>query len=66
MLVRRRPLMRAAMVGGTAYYAGRRMRNVARTREAVDELDRLWDLREQGLLSQDGFLARTRRVLGAP
>ena len=66
MLVRRRPLMRAAMVGGTAYYAGRRTRDAAQTGEAVDELDRLWDLREQGLLSQDEFLARTRRVLGAP
>ena len=66
MLVRRRPLMRAAMVGGTAFYAGRRTRNATYTREAVDELDRLWDLREQGLLSQDEFLARTRRVLGVP
>jgi hypothetical protein len=58
--------MRAAMVGGTAYYAGRRTRNDARTREAADELDRLWELRERGLLSQDEFLARTRRALGAP
>lgn len=65
MLVRRRPLMRAAMVGGTAYYAGRRARNAAYTREAVDELDRLWELRERGALSQDEFLARTRRLLGA-
>ena len=65
MLVRRRPLMRAAMVGGTAHYAGRRARNAAHTREAVDKLDRLWELREQGLLSQDEFLARTRSVLGA-
>ena len=65
MLVRRRPLMRAAMVGGTAYYAGRRRRNATYTREAVDELDRLWELRERGVLSQDEFLARMRRVLGA-
>ena len=63
MLGRRRPLMRSAMVGGTAFYAGRRLRNGARTREAVDELDRLWELRERGVLSQDEFLARTRRVL---
>jgi hypothetical protein len=54
------------MVGGTAYYAGRRRRNAAHTREAVDELDRLCELRERGELSQDEFLARTRRVLGAP
>ena len=66
MLVRRRPLMRTAMVGGTANYAGRRRRNAAHTREAVDELDRLCELRERGELSQDEFLARTRRVLGAP
>ena len=65
MLVRRRPLMRAAMVGGTAYYAGRRTRSAAPTREAVDELDRLWELRARGVLSQDEFLARTRRVLGS-
>ena len=65
MLVRRRPLMRAAMVGGTAYYAGRRARNAAHTREAVDELDRLWELRSRGVLSQDEFLARTRQVLEA-
>ena len=66
MLVRRRPLMRAAMVGGSAYYAGRRSRNATVTRDAVDELDRLWELRSRGVLSQDEFLARTRRVLGAP
>jgi hypothetical protein len=66
MLVRRRPLMRAAMVGGTAYYAGRRTRKAAPTPEAVDELDRLWELRARGVLSQDEFLARTRRVLGVP
>lgn len=66
MLVRRRPLMRAAMVGGTAYYAGRRTRSARPPAEAVDELDRLWELRTRGVLSQDEFLARTRRVLGAP
>ncbi len=65
MLARRRPLMRAAMVGGTAYYAGRRTRNATVTREAVDELDRLLELRARGVLSQDEFLVRTRRVLGA-
>ena len=63
MLGRRRPLMRSAMVGGTAYYAGRRPRNAARTGEAVDELDRLWEQRARGVLSHDEFLARTRRVL---
>ena len=66
MLLRRRPLMRTAMVGGTAYYAGRRRRNATHTREAVDELDRLWELRDRGELSQDEFLTRTRRVLGGP
>lgn len=66
MLVRRRPLMRAAMVGGTAYYTGRRARNATYAREAVDELDRLWELRSRGVLSQDEFLARTRRLLGVP
>jgi hypothetical protein len=66
MLVRRRPLMRAAMVGGSAYYAGRRARNATVTRDAVDELDRLWELRARGVLSQDEFLARTRRVLETP
>ena len=66
MLVRRRPLMRAAMVGGTAFYAGRRTRNATYTREAVDELDKLWELRARGVLSQDEFIARTRRVLEAP
>jgi Short C-terminal domain len=33
---RRRPLMRAAMVGGTAYYAGKRMEE-RREREAEQE-----------------------------
>lgn len=64
MLVRRRPLLRAAMVGGTAYYAGRRTRDAAQTGEAVAELDRLWELRARGALSQDEFLVRTRRVMG--
>ena len=66
MLVRRRPLMRAAMVGGTAYYAGRRTRSATPPAEAVDELDRLWELRARGVLSQDEFRAWTRRVMGAP
>ena len=63
MLGRRRPLMRAAMVGGTAHYASRRARNAAHRREAVDELDRLWELRERGVHSHDEVLARTRSVL---
>jgi Short C-terminal domain len=39
---RRRPLMRAAMVGGTAYYAGKRMQE-SRDREEEQEY-RLQDL----------------------
>lgn len=45
MLMRRRPLLRAAMVGGTAYYAGKK---VARgRRQEAEQNTQIFELRQQ-------------------
>jgi hypothetical protein len=97
--VRRRPLLRAAVVGGAAYHAGKRVqegRDADYERDArMDELEqqqamqqqaappaaapaaggitddtiaqiqKLGELKTQGLLTDDEFEAQKRKLLGA-
>jgi len=92
---RRRPLMRAAMVGGTAYYAGKRVQQgreadyerdariaeleqqqamtaqapasapaAGITDDAIQQLQKLGQLKEQGILTEDEFEEQKRKLLG--
>ena len=90
---RRRPLMRAAIVGGAAYHAGKRVQGGrdadaerdARldeveqqqaapppaapaaggiTDDAIDQIQKLGALKEQGLLTDEEFEAQKRKLLG--
>ena len=95
--VRRRPLMRAAVVGGVAYHAGKRtqegrdadyerdarmdeleqqqaMQQQAAaapppaggiTDDAIEQIQKLGALKEQGLITDDEFEAQKRKLLGA-
>jgi 3-keto-L-gulonate-6-phosphate decarboxylase len=85
---RRRPLMRAAMVGGVAYHAGRRVqegREDDAERDArlaqleaeqgaapaagginddtIEQLGKLGQLHEQGVLTDDEFAAQKQKLL---
>jgi len=95
--VRRRPLLRAAVVGGAAYHAGKRVQEGrdadyerdARmdeleqqqamqqqappaaapaggiTDDAIEQIQKLGQLKEQGLITDDEFEAQKRKLLGA-
>jgi len=94
--VRRRPLLRAAVVGGAAYHAGKRVQEGrdadyerdARmddleqqqamqqqqqaappaggiTDDAIEQIQKLGALKEQGLITDDEFEAQKRKLLGA-
>jgi 3-keto-L-gulonate-6-phosphate decarboxylase len=87
--VRRRPLMRAAVVGGVAYHAGKRaqegrdadeqeqqqaMQQQADaapapaggiTDDAIEQIQKLGELKEQGLITDDEFEAQKRKLLEA-
>jgi Short C-terminal domain len=85
--VRRRPLMRAAVVGGVAYHAGKRAqegRNADEqeqamqqqadaapapaggiTDDAIEQIQKLGELKEQGLITDDEFEAQKRKLLEA-
>jgi hypothetical protein len=97
MFVRRRPLMRAAMVGGVAYHAGKKSqegREADYDRDAriaeleaqqmqqqpaaaappaasgggddmVTQLQKLAQLKEQGILTDEEFAAQKQKLLGA-
>jgi hypothetical protein len=84
---RRRPLMRAAMVGGGAYYAGKkvqqgreqdaerdaRIQNLEAAPAApaaggisdatIDQLKKLGDLKDQGVLTQEEFDQQKQKLL---
>ena len=91
--VRRRPLMRAAVVGGVAYHAGKRTQEGrdadyerdARmdeleqqqapppaaapaaggiTDDAIAQIQKLGELKEQGLITDEEFDAQKRKLLG--
>jgi Short C-terminal domain len=91
LMRRRRPLMRAAMVGGTAYYAGKKVqegREEDAYRDArleqlegqqaqqaaappaggisdssIEQLQKLGQLHEQGVLTDAEFEAQKQKVL---
>lgn len=86
---RRRPLMRAAMVGGGAYYAGKKVQQgreqeqdarieglesqqnpaagppapAGISKDAIDQLKELGQLRESGVLTDAEFAAQKQKLL---
>jgi hypothetical protein len=78
--------MRAAAVGGAAYYAGKKVQEgrdgeaaevegepepeaeaeapAAITDDTVDQLERLAELKEKGVLTQEEFDAQKQKLLG--
>jgi hypothetical protein len=90
--IRRRPLLRAAVVGGTAYYAGKKVQEgresdadqEARledveaqqaaqqaapapggmTDEKIEQLKKLGELRDSGVLTDEEFEAQKQQILG--
>jgi hypothetical protein len=90
MMRRRRPLMRAAMVGGVAYHAGKQVQqgreDDAETDarlsqleaqqapaapaagigdDTIEQLGKLGQLHEQGVLTDEEFAAQKQKLLGA-
>ncbi len=88
MFRRRRPLMRAAMVGGAGYYAGKKIQQGREedayrdarldevetqqgaapaaggmTDELIDQLGKLGQLHEQGVLTDDEFDSQKQKLL---
>jgi putative oligomerization/nucleic acid binding protein len=97
--VRRRPLLRAAVVGGAAYHAGKRVQEgrdedydrdarIAEleqqqamqqqaappaaapaaggiTDDTIEQIQKLGQLKEQGLITDDEFEAQKRKLLGS-
>ena len=72
---RRRPLMRAAMVGGTAYYAGKKVAQGREQQQAaparglseasIAQLKELAQLKDAGVLTQAEFDAQKAQLLGS-
>lgn len=69
-LIRRRPLLRAAAIGGGAYYAGKqRMESQQREHderagtEPVAQLEQLGKLHAEGVLTDEEFAAAKARLL---
>ena len=85
---RRRPLMRAAMVGGVAYHAGKKVQQGREddaetdarlaqleaqqgaapagggmTDDTIEQLGKLGQLHEQGVLTDDEFAAQKQKLL---
>jgi hypothetical protein len=69
MFVRRRPLLRAAAIGGGAYMAGKRRaeRSAYDTeRDSVsDQIAQLSSLHDQGALTDAEFASAKSRLLGS-
>jgi len=78
-ILRRRVIARTAVVGGAAYYAAKRSRRAgqeadrnAAPREAIaddasdpiEQIKQLNELRSQGILSDEEFIAEKRKLLG--
>ena len=70
MVRRGRPLMRAAMVGGIAYHAGKTARQdtapppaVGLSDAAMAQLKELGHLKQAGVLTQEEFDAQKAKIL---
>lgn len=88
MFRRRRPLMRAAMVGGAGYYAGKKIQegreedayrdarldeveaqqaaappSGGMSNDVIEQLGKLGQLHEQGVLTDDEFAAQKQKLL---
>lgn len=79
-ILRRRMIARTAVVGGAAYYAARRGRRAghqeadrhAAPQEAspqgasdpIEQIKQLNELRSQGILSDEEFIAEKKKLLG--
>jgi hypothetical protein len=79
MMRRRRPLMRAAMVGGVAYHAGKKVQEGrdapmdeppaeaapagGMSDDTIEQLGKLGQLHEQGVLTDDEFAAQKQKLL---
>jgi hypothetical protein len=80
-MMRRRPLLRAAAIGGGAYMAGKRTMATQETASApvvapeapapaagpdiVGQLSKLAELRDQGVLTEAEFAEQKARILAA-
>jgi len=89
LMRRRRPLLRAAMVGGVAYHAGKKVQEGREedaetdarlaqleaqqgaaapaggmTDDTIEQLGKLGQLHEQGVLTDDEFAAQKQKLLG--
>ena len=80
LMRRRRPIMRAAMVGGVAYHAGKKVQEGrdapmdepqqaeappagGMTDDTIEQLGKLGQLHEQGVLSDAEFDAQKQKLL---
>jgi hypothetical protein len=59
-LIRRRPLLRAAAIGGGAYHFGKRRHEAE---ERLRRLEQLGELHEQRVLSDDEFAEQKAKLL---
>jgi hypothetical protein len=59
-LIRRRPLLRAAAIGGGAYHFGKRRQEAE---ERLRRLEQLGELHEQRVLSDDEFAEQKAKLL---
>jgi Short C-terminal domain len=63
-LVRRRPLLRAAAIGGGAYMAGKRTpRTEPQTPDMIQQLTQLGELHARGVLTDEEFAQQKARIL---
>jgi Short C-terminal domain len=81
MFRRRRPLARAAVVGGAAYHMGKKVQegndaqaeleemeaapaNEGLSPDAIEQLQQLAQLKDQGVLTQEEFDTQKQKILG--
>ena len=60
-VMRRRPLLRAAAIGGGAYYMGKR-RAEQRELDAIQRLEQLCKLHDEGVLTDEEFAKRKAQL----
>lgn len=79
-ILRRRVIARTAVVGGAAYYAAKRSRRAVQQQpenagpqeaireedasDPIEQIKQLNELRSQGILSDEEFIAEKKKLLG--